>query len=159
MRQEIGLAAHTGTTPPPLADHCRVPRTLERAKEYIWTWRILAHTEDVLRFVYGQKPLSHETWDELHDYLTGWRKTRPTSFDPIWKSGDESIEFPEMWFANDYHGQAPGCPSFPLDANNGLQWLASNMQTPARSYLFFTTPGLPLLDLVAWKPWETLNET
>jgi hypothetical protein len=68
-------------------------------------WRLLAHTEHVLRYVYGEDSSSTKTWDSLHEYLQGWRKRRPTSFDPIWKAGDEAVEFPEMWFANDYHGR------------------------------------------------------
>ncbi|KAL2210964.1 hypothetical protein CC79DRAFT_1366338 [Sarocladium strictum] len=103
MRQETGLAAYTGTAPPSLAAHCGVPRTLGAAKDYIWMWRLLAHTEHVLRYVYGEDSSSTKTWDSLHEYLQGWRERRPTSFDPIWKAGDEAVEFPEMWFANDYH--------------------------------------------------------
>ncbi|KAH8174953.1 fungal specific transcription factor domain-containing protein [Sarocladium implicatum] len=103
MRQEVHLSVHTGTAPPRLAEHCGVPRTLERTDNYAWTRRILAHLEDVTRFVYGSQTRSPEAWDTLKGYLDDWRQKRPQAFDPVWHSGDESVEFPEMWFANDCH--------------------------------------------------------
>ena len=104
MRQEVHLSVHRGTAPPGLAEHCGVPRTLERADNYGWTRRILAHLEDVTRFVYGAQTRSPGAWDALKGYLDAWRQERPQAFDPIWYSGDETVEFPEMWFANDCHG-------------------------------------------------------
>lgn len=105
MRQEISLAVHTGIAPPRLAEHCGVPRTLASTyDDFVWTRRILAHAEDVTRFVYGTQVRSPEAWDVLHEYLEDWRRCRSRSFEPIWRSGNEAVEFPEMWFANDYHG-------------------------------------------------------
>jgi hypothetical protein len=107
------VSAGTRQPPPPLVDHCRVPRTTEEADDYVWARRILAHVGDVARFVYGPRDRTIDRWDELSSYLDAWQSHRPTNFDPIWKSTDSMDEFPEMWFANDCHGRSHRVPVHP----------------------------------------------
>lgn len=72
---------------------------------------MIIHTEDVLSYVYGEPLHRRQEWDELNSYLDEWTAKRPPSFNPVWHSEPSESVFPEIWFANDFHGMSVAFPS------------------------------------------------
>ncbi|KAH6971940.1 hypothetical protein EDB80DRAFT_744087 [Ilyonectria destructans] len=103
VRQEIFISFSTRKPPRALGRQCGINRSIELADDYIWAWRMIIHTEDVLSYVYGEPLHRRQEWDELSSYLDEWTAKRPPSFNPVWRSEPSDSVFPEIWFANDFH--------------------------------------------------------
>lgn len=65
---------------------------------------MIVHAEDVLSHVYGEPLHRRQEWNELSSYVDEWTAKRPPSFNPVWHAEPGESVFPEIWFANDFHG-------------------------------------------------------
>ncbi|KAG0646332.1 hypothetical protein D0Z07_8091 [Hyphodiscus hymeniophilus] len=107
LRQEIHIAFMTNRPLPTcLVNYGDIDRTLEPTDDWMWTYRIIAHTADTLNYCNGSGPKTPSHWEELWQYLETWEKALPSSFNPIFEEeADPSTGriFPDIWLANDCH--------------------------------------------------------
>lgn len=93
--------------PPCFVNYGDIDRTLEPTDDWMWTYRIIAHTADTLTYCNGDGPKTLERWKELWEYLERWEKAISPSFRPIFEEDADPRNgkiFPDIWFANDCHG-------------------------------------------------------
>jgi hypothetical protein len=78
LRQEVHIAFMTNRPPPPsLVDYCDIDRSLEPTDDWMWAYRIIAHTADTLTYCNGDSPKTLGRWNELWGYLDKWEKLTP----------------------------------------------------------------------------------
>ena len=112
LRQEIALSFMTNRPPYSLVEYCNIDRSLDQTDDWMWTDRMLAHTEDTLAFCNGGDDggKTLRRWRELSEYNKAWETLVPPSFAPIYEESpslDKGLVFPKIWFANDCHGMMP----------------------------------------------------
>ncbi|KAI8943687.1 hypothetical protein NX059_001671 [Plenodomus lindquistii] len=79
--------------------------------ETAWANQMLWHTACVANFCFAEDGAqsglagSMQRWQELWEHVETWRKSRPSSFDPIWAdpSTGEAV-FTDIFFTADWHG-------------------------------------------------------
>lgn len=112
LRQEIHIAYLMNRPPHPFVQYCNIDRTLDPTDDWMWTWRMLAHTADILTYCNGGGSKSQERWRELVECLEVWEDAVPASFRPFYEEDrdeENGKTFPELLFANDCHGRHTSC--------------------------------------------------
>lgn len=109
LRQEIHIAFMMNR-PLPLCfvGYSDIDCTLQPTDDWMWTYRISAHTAATLNHCNGTGPKTLERWKELWEYLDRWEEAVPASFRPIFQEDADPTNgklFPDVWLANDCHGE------------------------------------------------------
>ena len=109
LRQEIHIAFMTNRPLPTfLVNYGDIDRTFAPADDWVWTYRLIAHTADTLNYCNGSGPKTPSQWEQLWEYLKIWEEVVPPSFQPMFEEDADAASgkiFPDIWFANDCHGK------------------------------------------------------
>ncbi|KAI5456196.1 hypothetical protein BGZ63DRAFT_367490 [Mariannaea sp. PMI_226] len=98
--------------PPPVVNGQAVDVKSETAWANTMTWicATVVHFCFCGSVLYSESSTRMQRWHELSEAVENWKKTKPSTFDPIW-SGEPELggnPFPETWFTADWHVMAFG---------------------------------------------------